>query len=208
VTACGILLWRRQHSSLAGHLAIAILLVAVSAPRLAEIFPPVITNASPGVVFDVTFDCNQRFSIGDGLEVNIEGQASGSIGLNWHALEEDCKSLRLSVPVVETVSTGPRSLPQGYRISTSGADRHGRRAQDRSGSVVGVPDLSGVRTIFEPFEFVQPATFVCAVAQTMVRAYDDLEKAWRTGRGTNQAYHVTGPRVPQPAYTARALRPD
>jgi hypothetical protein len=26
------------------------------------------------------------------------------------------------------------------------------------------------------------------------------KKAWRIGRRTNQAYHVTGPRVPQPAY--------
>jgi hypothetical protein len=135
------LLWRRQHISLAGHLAIAILLMAVSAPRLAEIFAPAIANASPGVVFDVTFDCNQRFSIGDDPEINIEGQASGSIGLNWYALEDDCKSLRLSVPVVEAVSTGPRSPPQGYRIDTPGADRHGHRPQDRPGSVVGVPDL-------------------------------------------------------------------
>jgi len=170
------LLWRRQYIGLAGRFAVSMLLVAVSAPRLAEIFAPVITYASPGVVFDVTFDCNQRFSIDDDLEIDTVGQASGSIVVNWYALQDDCKSLRLSVPVIEVVSTD-RDL---YRRDT------GSTVPALTVTVTGLKiDLAawsasqtytGVKITFEPFEFVQPVTFVRAVAQTMVRAYDHPEK--------------------------------
>jgi len=157
------LIWRREIIGFAGRLTISAVLIGISGPQLIKVFTRA-SPFSPGAVVDIRIDCDAQLSVHNDFEVDNDGYAKGSVLVKWLGLPNGCKKLHISGPSnIQRISVGPRDQKLNDPALT---------VRNFSAEV----DLqsygyNGLLITVEPFEFVQPITFVRSVTQTLVRSY-------------------------------------